>query len=299
MPKSSRVRRYPIPTRRHPPRELIPAQRRLRRWYQIPSVVASALFLCLIVTLALSHTGLSGCDPFDMDLAEQLERPSWSHWWGTDQFGRDILCRALYGGRISLSIGIASVLTALLPGSWLGLVAGYYGGWIDTVIGRLTDVMLAFPRILFALLIVAWLGPTSANAALALGLGGIPQYVRLARSSTIRVRKAWFVRAAYVVGCTDARIIARHVLPNVLPSLVVLATLDVAWAILNASTLSFLGLGTQPPTPEWGAMINAGRGFLRQAPWISLAPSALMTATILAANLLGDGLRAAFGPHMN
>jgi peptide/nickel transport system permease protein len=187
---------------------------------------------------------------------------------------------------------------SLVPGLFLGLVAGYYDGWVDVVVGRLADMMLAFPGILMALLIVTWLGPGLGNAMLAIGLMGIPTYVRLTRSRTLQVRKAWYVRAAYVVGCTDARILTHHVLPNLLHAIAALATLDVAWAILNAATLSFLGLGAQPPIPEWGAMINEGRGFLRQAPWISLAPGAMIALTVLSINLFGDGLRDALDPHL-
>jgi peptide/nickel transport system permease protein len=168
---------------------------------------------------------------------------------------------------------------------------------VDAIIGRLTDIVLAFPGILLALLIVAWLGPGLANTMLAIGVTGIPRYLRLARSSTMQLKRRWFVRAARVVGCTDTRILMRHILPNILPAIIALATLDVAWAILNAATLSFLGLGAQPPTPEWGAMINEGRVLLRRAPWISLAPGAMMTWTVLGINLLGDGLRDALDPR--
>jgi peptide/nickel transport system permease protein len=232
-----------------------------------------------------------------MDVGVRLEHPSPQHWLGTDQFGRDVLCRTLTGGRVSLPIAGLAVILSVIPGLWLGLLAGYYGGWLDTAIGQLADVMLAFPGILMALLIVAWLGPGQSNALLAIGLTGIPRYIRMTRSSTTQLRRAWFVRAARVVGCTNARILIRHILPNVLPTLLALATLDLAWAILNMAALSFLGLGTQPPSPEWGAMINEGRGLLRQAPWISLAPGAMMTLTVVAVNLLGDGLRDALDPR--
>jgi peptide/nickel transport system permease protein len=232
-----------------------------------------------------------------MDANARLQGPSPQHWLGTDQFGRDVCCRVLYGGRISVPIGVVAVLTAIVPGLCLGLFAGYYGGWVDVAVGWLADMMLAFPGVLFALLIVAWLGPGLGNSMLAIGLTGIPLYVRLTRSRAIQLRRAWFVRAAYVVGCTDARILMRHILPNLLPTIVALAPLDIAWAILNAATLSFLGLGAQPPTPEWGAMINEGRGLLRQAPWISLAPGGMIALTVLSINVLGDGLRDALDPR--
>jgi peptide/nickel transport system permease protein len=193
-----------------------------------------------------------------------------------------------------MAVGIS-----LLPGLCMGLLAGYYGGWADVVIGRLTDVMLALPGVLMALFVVAWLGPGLGNAMLAIGLSGMPRYVRLVRSRVLQLRRAWFVRAARVVGCTDARILARHILPNLLPTVIVLATLDVAWAMLSSATLSFLGLGAQPPTPEWGAMINEGRGFLRQMPWISLAPGIMVALSVLATHLLGDGLRDALDPRLN
>jgi peptide/nickel transport system permease protein len=191
-----------------------------------------------------------------------------------------------------------AVVTALGPGLLLGLLAGYYGGWVDVAVGRLADVMLAFPGILLALLIVAWLGPGLRPVMLAIGLTGVPRYVRLVRSRVLQLRGARFVQAARVVGCSDRRILVRHILPNLLPSVVVLATLDVGWAILNSATLSFLGLGAQPPTPEWGAMIDQGRGYLRQMPWISLAPGVMIAASVLAANMLGDGLRDTLDPRL-
>ena len=297
MVRATRVRRYPIPTRRHPPPERVPAPTRALPWQRTPTVIAGLAILSLVLAFSLVLPAVQKCQPLVMDVSTKLERPSASHWLGTDQFGRDVLCRASYGGRISLPVGVIAVTTALLPGLALGLLAGYWGGWVDVIVGRLVDVALAFPGILLTLLIVAWLGPGLANAMIAIGITGIPTYVRLSRSSTLQIRKAWFVRAAYVVGVPDLRILTHHVLPNVLPTVIALATLDIAWAILNAATLSFLGLGAPPPTPEWGAMINEGRGFLRQAPWISLAPGALLVLTVLGINLLGDGLRDALDPR--
>jgi peptide/nickel transport system permease protein len=296
--KATSARRYPIPTRKHPPRHLIPVPTRRTAWYRRPNVVWGLALLGLILALSFAIPAYSRCDSLTMDVQARLQGPSFHHWLGTDQFGRDVCCRAFRGGHVSLPVGAVAVLTAVVPGLGLGLLAGYYGGWIDAAIGRLADIMLAFPGILLALLVIAWLGPGLENAMLAIGLTGIPRYLRLARSSVLRLRRAPFVRAALIVGCTDARILIVHILPNVLPSIIALATVDIAWAILNAATLSFLGLGAQPPTPEWGSMINEGRGFLRQAPWISLAPGAMMVTTVLAITLLGDGLRDALDPRM-
>jgi peptide/nickel transport system permease protein len=295
--RSGRIRRYPIPTRKHPPRRLIPTAVRRARWRTCLRCIASLVFLVLILALCFVLPVLNGCEPLEMDVNVRLQGPSPQHWMGTDQFGRDVWCRALYGGRISVPVGVMAVLTALVPGLCLGLLAGYYGRWVDLIIGRMTDMMLAFPGILMALLIVAWLGPGLGHVMLAIGLTGVPTYVRLTRSRAIQLRRAWFVRAAYVVGCTDTRILVRHILPNLLSSIAALAALDVAWAILNAATLSFLGLGAQPPTPEWGAMINEGRGLLRQAPWISLGPGAMVALTVLAVNVMGDGLRDVLDPR--
>jgi peptide/nickel transport system permease protein len=296
MSKSGRVRRFPIPTRKYPPRPSFASGRRRRPC--VPGCVLGGGALALILAACVFLPMLSPCAPNAMDADVRLQGPSPQHWLGTDQFGRDVGCRLLYGGRISLPVGVLAVLIALLPGLCLGLAAGFYGGWADALIGRLVDVMLAFPGILMALLIVAWLGPGLGNAMLAIGLTGVPRYVRVVRSRALQLRRAWFVRAARVVGCSELRILVRHVAPNLLPSVVVLATLDVGWAILNSATLSFLGLGAQPPTPEWGAMINEGRGFLRPMPWISLAPGTLVALSVLATNVLGDGLRDALDPRL-
>ena len=271
MAKPPRIRSYPIPTRRYPPHRPIPVAPKRRTWYQMPDSVAGLVLLSLVTGLSLLGPGLLDCDAYEMHVESQLQGPTVAYWLGTDQFGRDVLCRTLHGGRISLPVGALAVLIAVLPGLWLGLVSGYRGGWVDTLVGRFTDMLLAFPSILLALLIITSLGTGIGNAMLAVGIAGMPRYIRIARADTARLERSWFVRAARIVGCTDARILTRHILPNVLPTVVALATLDVAWAILRGAALSFLGLGAQPPTAEWGAMIDAGRGFLRDAPWISLA----------------------------
>jgi peptide/nickel transport system permease protein len=297
MVQATRIRRYPIPTHRHPPPERVPAPTYALPWQRTPTVIAGMGILLFVLAFSLLLPVALRCQPLAMDVSTKLQGPAPSHWLGADQFGRDVLCRAAYGGRISLPVGVFAMATALVPGVFLGLIAGYWGGWVDAIVGRLVDVALAFPGMLLTLLVLTWLGPGLTNAMIAIGITGIPTYVRLSRSTTLQIRKAWFVRAAYVVGVPDLRILTHHVLPNVLPSVVALATLDVAWAILNAATLSFLGLGASPPTPEWGAMVNEGRGFLRQAPWISLVPGALLALTVLGINLLGDGLRDALDPR--
>ena len=299
MSKKSRLRRYPIPTRKYPPRRIPGLVSRRHPWFLVPRCIIGLAAIFAISAAFLAVPLVSPCEPYAMEASLRLQGPSPRHWLGTDQFGRDVGCRLLYGGRISLPLGVLAVATALLPGLGLGLLAGYYGGWLDLVVGRLVDVMLALPGILLSLLIVAWLGPGLANALLAIGLTGIPKYARLVRSRVLQLRRAWFVRAARVVGCSDVRILVRHILPNLSSSIIVLATLDVGWAILNSATLSFLGLGAQPPTPEWGAMINEGRGFLRQAPWISLASGAMVALSVLAINVLGDGLRDALDPRLS
>ena len=285
MPKTVHGRRLWVPALNHLLRWLFPGSAARHPWYDSPRCIVGLALLVVILSLSFVWPVVQRCDPLAMNTDVRLRGPSLSHWLGTDQFGRDLWCRVQYGGRVSLPLGIAAVLAAVVPGLCLGMLAGYYGGWLDALVGRLADVMLAFPGVLLALLIVAWLGPGLGNVILAMGIMGIPNYVRVSRGSVRQLRRAWFVRAAYVVGCTDARIIMRHILPNLLPVIGALATLDVAWAILNAATLSFLGLGAQPPTPEWGALINEGRGYLRQAPWISLAPGGMIALTVMAITL--------------
>ncbi len=289
-------RRFPIPTRRPLPRhEYAPPPR--RRVMANPAALGAMGFLALLLLLLVIAPALLPYDPLAMLPGQQFLPPGSGHLAGTDLFGRDVACRLLHGGRLTLGIGALAVLIAGLPGTALGLIAGYYGRWADRLITWLVDVMLAFPTILLALTIIAALGPGGPNVVLAVGLAGIPNYTRLVRGQVLSARRQPYVRAALTVGCTDRRILLRHILPNILGPLVVLATLDLGWAILNASALSFLGLGVQPPTPEWGAMLNEGRGYLRNAPWVSAAPGLAITLTVLAVNLLGDSLRDALDPR--
>lgn len=291
-------RRFPIPTRkRPPPREIPPlvTRRRLRRNVGALlglSILAIMVFAAALAPLIASH------DPIAVAPEAQLKPPGVAHWAGTDLFGRDIFSRLLFGGRVSLLVGVVAVLVASVPGTALGLIAGYSRSWVDGLIMRVMDLMLSFPGILLALGIVALLGPGLLNVMIAVGIAGIPSYTRLVRSSVLAVKKNLYVRAARTIGCRDRRILLRHILPNVLAPIVVLTTLDIAWAILNASSLSFLGLGAQPPTPEWGAMLSEGRGYMRQAPWITIAPGLAIMLTVLSVNLLGDGLRDALDPRL-
>jgi peptide/nickel transport system permease protein len=294
----TKKRRFPIPTRkRPPPREIPPlvTRRRLRR--NVGALLGLFILVIMVFTAALAPL-IAPHNPLAVAPEVQLKPPSTAHWAGTDLFGRDVFSRLLFGGRVSLLVGIVAVLIASVPGTVLGLIAGYYRSWIDGLIMRVMDLMLSFPGILLALGIVALLGPGLPNVMIAVGIAGIPSYTRLVRSSVLAVKKNLYVRAARAMGCRDGRILLRHILPNVLAPIVVLTTLDIAWAILNASSLSFLGLGAQPPTPEWGAMLSEGRGYMRQAPWITIAPGLAIMLTVLSVNLLGDGLRDALDPRL-
>jgi peptide/nickel transport system permease protein len=288
--------RFPIPTRKPIPRHQYtpPPRRRLRT---NPVALAAMAFLVIVALAAAAAPWLTPYDPLAMSPQQQFLPPSQNHPAGTDLFGRDVAARLLYGGRLSLGIGALAVLIATVPGAILGLLAGYYGRWFDGLVGWLVNVMLSFPSILLALTIVAVLGSNAANVVIAIGIVGIPLYVRTVRGQVLSARRQAYVRAAITVGCTDMRILLRHILPNVLGTIIVLATVNVGWAILTASALSFLGLGVQPPTPEWGMMLNEGRAYLRDAPWLTAIPGLTIALTVLAVNLLGDALRDAWDPR--
>ncbi len=260
--------------------------------------MAGLILLTAEILIALGAPWIAPYDPTDQDLLAPLQAPSWSHPFGTDEVGRDILSRLIFGARISLSVGLISVGIAGAGGVALGLVSGFYGGRIEEVILRAMDLMLAFPGILLALAIVAVLGPGLFNVMVAVGLSDIPSFTRLTRGQTLAIREMDYVSGARAIGCPNGRVLWRYILPNVLPALIVLATLRVATAILTASGLSFLGLGAQPPTPEWGAMLALGRTFLRQAWWITTFPGLAIMVTVLGINMLGDGLRDALDPRL-
>ena len=258
--------------------------------------VAGGALLTLFLLIAAAAPWIAPRDPLAQDLYGRLSPPSAKNWFGTDDFGRDILSRVLHGSRVSLRVGVAAVAIALVVGTAVGLTAGYWGGLLDNVLMRLMDLMLAFPSILLAIVVVAVLGPSLNNAMLAVGIVSIPQYARLVRASVLSIREQDYVTAARALGARDARIILTAILPNCVAPLTVQATLGMAGAILDAAGLSFLGLGAQPPTPEWGAMLSGGRDFILSAPWVLTFPGLAILLTVLAFNLLGDGLRDALDP---
>lgn len=268
----------------------------LRRLCANRLAVVGGVLLCLFLIVATAAPLLSPADPHSQDLYARLQRPSSSHVFGTDDFGRDLASRVIYGGRISLWIGIVSVSIGLTGGTCLGLAAGYFRGTTENVIMRIVDVMLAFPSILLAVLVVSILGPSLTNAMIAVGVVVIPQYARLVRGSVLTIREQEYVLAARALGAGDFRIIRLSILPNCLAPLIVQSTLGMATAILDAAGLSFLGLGAQPPTPEWGAMLSEGRELIVKAPWILTFPGLAILTTVLGFNLLGDGLRDALDP---
>jgi peptide/nickel transport system permease protein len=260
---------------------------------------AALVGLAVITTMALASIFaryLAPYDPIQIDSSSILQPPTAQHILGTDHLGRDIFSRLLFGGQLSLQIGVISVGIALTAGLVLGLMAGYYGRVLDGVILRVMDVLLAFPGILLALAIIAILGPGLQNVMIAVGIGSIPLFTRVVRASILTTKYNLYVDAARVSGCHDLRIMTSHILPNALPSVIVVATLEIATAILVGGSLSFLGLGVQPPTAEWGNMVAEGRQYLRNNWWVSGFPGLTIMVAVLAIYVLGDGMRDALDP---
>ena len=258
---------------------------------------AGGLLLLGFLLLAIAAPLAAPHDPFAQNLYERLQPPSLANPFGTDDFGRDVLSRVVHGARISLRVGVTAVLIALIVGVPIGLASGYWGGALDQALMRAMDLMLAFPSILLAIAIVAILGPGLDNAMLAVGIVAVPQYARLVRASALVVRGQDYVQAVRALGARDFQILFFSVLPNCLTPLIVQSTLGLATAILDAAGLSFLGLGAQPPAPEWGAMLTGGRELVLRAPWVLTFPGMAIFLTVLAFNLLGDGLRDALDPR--
>jgi peptide/nickel transport system permease protein len=254
------------------------------------------LLTVLLVLAALAAPMLAPYDPIQQDTARRLEPPSHEHPLGLDALGRDVLSRILYGARVSLRVGFSVVLLASFAGVTLGLISGYFGGFVDTVIMRLTDILLAFPGILLAIALVAVLGPSLNNVVLALATIGWVGYARLARGQVLKVREMEYVTAAKALGARSPRVILRHVLPNIINPVIVMATLGLAGAILAEAALSFLGLGVQPPTPSWGEMLSSGRNYLGLANHLTIFPGAAIMLAVMGLNFLGDGLIDALDP---
>jgi peptide/nickel transport system permease protein len=252
----------------------------------------------LMVVLAVSADLVAPYSPADQDYDAILKSPTAAHWMGTDNLGRDNLSRIIFGSRVSIQAGVVAVSIAVIVGMLLGIAAGYWRGWIDDVLMRLCDAIWSFPGIVLALFIAAALGPGLANAMIAIGIVFIPVIARLVRGSAMSVREREFVLAAKVLGAADVRIMVGHVLPNVLAPVIVQASLLVAYAIIVEATLSFLGLGVQPPEPSWGSMLKAAAQYMQVAPWLSFFPGAAIFVTVLGLNLLGDGLRRALDPRL-
>lgn len=256
------------------------------------------VILAVLATTAMAAPWLSPRDPIRTAAREALQPPGGRFVLGSDQFGRDVASRVLHGARISLLVGVISVSIAVALGAPLGLVSGYYGGRLDALIMRVMDVMLAFPGILLALAIVSVLSPGLGNVMIAVGLSAVPGYARLVRATVLSAREHLYVEAARALGGRDGGILVRDILPNVIAPLIVTATLGLGGAILSAAALSFLGLGSQPPQPEWGRMLSEGRDYLREAWWISTFPGVGILLTVLAINLVGDGLRDVLDPRL-
>ena len=258
----------------------------------------SIVFLCLLFLCAALASFIAPFDPLEIDAERILQPPSSEHWFGTDDTGRDVLSRVIWGARLSLRIGLISSGIATLAGLVLGLISGFLGGIVSFVILRAMDLLLAFPGVLLAIVIVAILGPGLENVMIAVGISAIPAFTRVVHGSSLSISQLDFVEAARLIGGSKGRIIARHILPNILAPVIVLSTLQVAGAIFGAASLSFIGLGAQPPTPEWGAMVSRGRYNLRDAMWLSTFPGLAIAVVVIAINILGDGLRDALDPRM-
>lgn len=285
-----------VPTPGRPPRGLW--HDALGRLMANRGATLGGCVFALIVAAALAAPMLAPYNPVQLNVSASLTPPGRQHWLGTDQFGRDILSRIIYGARVSVAMGFVAVSISVVAGSVLGMLAGFYLRGVDLLISRLVDVMLAFPGILLALVIIAVLGPNLGSAMVAVGVSGMPVFIRVVRSATLSVRELQYVEAARVCGCGDMRIVFRHILPNVSAPVIVLVTLGIPSAIIAGAALSFLGLGIRPPTPDWGAMLSDGRAFMSTAWWLSTFPGLAIVLIVMAINLFGDGLRDALDPRL-
>ncbi|MGI6782930.1 MAG: ABC transporter permease [Aminivibrio sp.] len=270
----------------------------LKRLSRAPLAMAGLVTVLILVVAAVFAGYIAPYGYADQDLMAAFEEPSRTHIFGTDEFGRDIFSRIVYGARVSLQVGFIAVGIAVFVGGFLGAIAGYYGGFADNAIMRGMDILLSIPSILLAIAIAASLGPGLFNLMIAVGISSTPNYARIVRGSVLSIRSQEFVEAAKAVGSSDLRIIMKHIIPNCLAPIIVQSTLGVAIAILTAAGLSFIGLGIQPPIPEWGAMLSGGREYIRDYAYMTIFPGLAIMITILALNFLGDGLRDALDPKL-
>jgi peptide/nickel transport system permease protein len=271
-----------------------------RVWRQLrrnPTAMAGGLIVLLFIAIAIAAPLLAPYEPNVSSWLTVRKPPTAAHWMGTDDVGRDVMSRLIHGSRASLSAGIISVAIAMLIGVPMGVLAGFYGGWLDAVISRVTEAVLACPFLILAIALAAFLGPSLTNAMIAIGVSAAPIFVRLARGQVLSVKTEDYVQGARAVGCSDARIIRRYILPNIFPPLLVQSTLTIATAIIAEASLSFLGLGQQPPDPSWGSMLNTAKNFITQAPWMAIWPGVAIFIVVFGFNILGDGLRDALDPR--
>ncbi len=273
-----------------------PARRAWRRLKRRKGAMVGLVVLCLFVLFAIFAPLVAPYDPAAQSWSAVRKAPTFAHWFGTDEVGRDVFARVIFGARASLLAGVISVTIALSVGVPLGLIAGYVGGWIDGLISRMTDAMLSCPFLILAIALAAFLGPSLGNAMIAIGVTTTPIFVRLTRGQVMAVKVEDYVEAARAIGNPRWRIALFHILPNILPALLVQGTLSIAAAIIAEAALSFLGLGQQPPAPSWGSMLNSAQRFLTNAPWMAIWPGLAIFLTVLSFNLIGDGLRDALDP---
>jgi len=263
---------------------------------KVSLIGAGIVIFFILLAIAGPYIAPQGIN--EQNFAKRLLAPSSEHWFGTDDFGRDIFSRIIHGARISLWVGFFSVILSVIIGSLLGIIAGYYGKWIDTIISRIFDIMLAFPSMLLAIAVVSVLGPSLQNALIAIAIINVPNFGRLIRSKVLSVKEEEYIVAAKAIGMRDSRVLFSHILPNSITPIIVQGTLAIATAIIEAAALGFLGLGAQAPAPEWGKMLADARKFLINAPWTMIFPGLAIMLTVLGFNLMGDGLRDALDPKM-
>ena len=279
------------------PRELSPGRRAMLRLVRRRGAMLGLAIVLFFIAIALFAPLIAPYDPVQTSWTAVRKAPSAAYWFGTDELGRDVLSRVIWGSRASLMAGLVSVCISMALGVPIGLLAGYMGGWVDGLISRFTDAMLAVPFLILAIALAAFLGPSLTNAMVAIGVSAMPVFIRLTRAQVLSVKVEDYVEAARAVGNPHWRIALRHILPNTLPPLIVQATLTIATAIIAEASLSFLGLGQQPPAPSWGSMLNTAKDYIDNAPWMAIWPGLSIFLLVLSFNLLGDGLRDALDPR--